>query len=115
MRARVRRQRIFLWARPETRESAGEILREAEFERLVTAAAYPLPETERATAFGIIPEGGFLLVLPPDSEVRAGDLLKEAIAPDTVYAVTEKRVYPAHAEAVIRRIIPEKAGGGGDD
>ena len=115
MRARVRRQRIFLWARPETRESAGEILREAEFGRLVTAAAYPLPETERATAFGIIPEGGFLLVLPPDSEVRAGDLLKEAIAPGMVYAVAEKRVYPAHAEAVIRRVIPENEGGTGDD
>ena len=55
------------------------------------------------------------MVLPPDSEVRAGDLLKEAIAPDAVYAVTEKRVYPAHAEAVIRRVIPENAGGDGDD
>ena len=101
MRSRVNRQRLYLWARPNV-NGTDEPLREAAYERMLTGAAYPLPASERRTVNGIRKEAKALLVLPPDSELQAGDRLRPALAPDEYYEVIETRSYPTHKEAVLR-------------
>ena len=101
MRSRMSQAQLYQWARP-TVAGTDEPLREATYDRLLTGAAYPLPVSERRTVNGIRTEGGILLVLPPDSELRAGDRLRPALAPDERYEVTETQTYPAHKEATLR-------------
>ena len=93
----------FMWARQVPSELSGEVLREWMFDRTVSGAAYPLPETEQAAALGIVPEAGFLLVMPPDTELNVGDRLRPVRDPDRTYQVTELRAYPLHAEVIARR------------
>ena len=108
MRSRVTRMRLFLWTRP-TAQQGEPWPPEADYERLLTAAVYSLPETERLTLSGPRPEQGLLLMLPADHKIQAGDLIRPAAKPEKQYAVTEVRRYPGHAEAAAKRIPDEEA------
>lgn len=101
MRGRVSQAQWFLWARPTVTEVDGEVLRDYAFSRSLTAAVYTLPMSERATARGIVPRRGLLLVLPDHPGLAPGDLLRPLLALNTRYRVTEVRDYPAHTEAAL--------------
>ena len=110
MRTRVTQIRKYHWARPAVRVEAGEELRGAVYDRLLSAAVYPLPENERRTGDGILPWLGMKLVLPADCGLRAGDLLRPVLLPDHVFEVMEVRGYPAHREAVVYERLTDGAG-----
>ena len=109
MRARVSRRRLFYWSQPVVTDSNGEQLRRVNTARPLMAAAYALPDTETRQPGGIARQGGFLLALPPDHGLQPGDALREALAPDIWYEVTEVRRYPGHTEGVIRKRTAEDA------
>ncbi len=103
MRSRVRQCQLFQWARPTVTETDGELLRAWTYDRWVSGAAYPLPDTQARRADGLQPGGGLLLILPPDCGLAVGDRLREYGAPERTCEITETRRYPGHMEAVARR------------
>ena len=102
MRGRVSQVEMFDWARPTVTEAAGERLRVYDHSGTLSASAYPLPESEEQGSDGIVPAGGFHLVLPADCGVRAGDRVRRVGAVGEAYEITVVRAYPGHMEADAR-------------
>ena len=110
MRGRVKQERSFRWGRPRERNENGETLRGAELSNQLRGAVYPLPASQSGTERGLIPEEGILLILPPDSGLKCGDLLRAEEDGAPLLEAAEVREYPTHREAVLRARLTDGEG-----